>query len=201
MDGFHAVGSGATTTQRKGKLVATIATTGRLPDNIIATAPNAAKFGGFTPAQLRSFPLSVQGAKLVNGASVDAAGALYIPSGRQAVWSFIVPPDYHAGDRIQLDGVFESLGSGSCSVTYNLLGESGPGVGSVIDTTNHWQFASGEHSGAVAFPAGSGLIDAKKTVSWLSSATKPGQFIMIGIEWVNADGCSDVAIRGLLVRY
>lgn len=50
VDGKHAVGSGATTASRKGKLVATSPATGRLPNNIIATAPNAAKLQGKTLA-------------------------------------------------------------------------------------------------------------------------------------------------------
>jgi hypothetical protein len=201
VDGFHAVGAGASVTQRKGKLVATSRTTGRLPDNIIAKAPNAARLGGFTHTQLRSFPLLVQGGRLINGASVDSGGAVHLPGGGQAVWSFIVPPDYHAGDRIQVDAVFETVGSGSCSATFSLFGESGPGPGSVVDLTNHWQFAPGESSSDVAFPAGSGLIETKKTVSWVSASTKPGQFIMLTIGRANPNGCSDVAIRGLLVRY
>lgn len=41
VDNKHAVGAGATVTTRKGKLVATNATTGRLPNNIIAKAPDA----------------------------------------------------------------------------------------------------------------------------------------------------------------
>jgi hypothetical protein len=41
VDGKHAVGSGATVNSRKGKLVATSPTTGRLPNNIIAKAPDA----------------------------------------------------------------------------------------------------------------------------------------------------------------
>ena len=41
VDGRHAVGSGASIAARKGKLVATNPGSGRLPDNIIAKAPNA----------------------------------------------------------------------------------------------------------------------------------------------------------------
>ena len=41
VDGKHAVGSGASVENRKGKLVATSGTTGRLPNNIIAKAPDA----------------------------------------------------------------------------------------------------------------------------------------------------------------
>jgi hypothetical protein len=43
VDHKHAVGSKATVKQRKGKLVATDKRTGRLPNNIIGTAPNALK--------------------------------------------------------------------------------------------------------------------------------------------------------------
>ena len=42
VDGKHAVGFGASTYERRGKLVATNGTTGRLPNDIIAKAPNAA---------------------------------------------------------------------------------------------------------------------------------------------------------------
>ena len=45
VDDKHAVGAGATIDERKGKLVATNAT-GRLPNDIIATAPNADRLDG-----------------------------------------------------------------------------------------------------------------------------------------------------------
>jgi len=47
VDGKHAVGAGASVSSRKGKLVATSATTGRLPNNIIAKAPDAGLLDGF----------------------------------------------------------------------------------------------------------------------------------------------------------
>lgn len=50
VDGKHAVSAGATVTQRKGKLVATNATTGRLPNNLIAKAPDADKLDGKSSA-------------------------------------------------------------------------------------------------------------------------------------------------------
>jgi hypothetical protein len=46
VDGKHAVGAGSTLEARKGKLVATSGTTGRLPDNIIAMAPNSDQLDG-----------------------------------------------------------------------------------------------------------------------------------------------------------
>lgn len=46
VDGKHAVSAGATTDVRKGKLVATSSTTGRLPNDIIAKAPDAGLLDG-----------------------------------------------------------------------------------------------------------------------------------------------------------
>jgi hypothetical protein len=46
VDGKHAVSCDATTAKRKGKLIATCATNGRLPNNIISKAPNSAKLNG-----------------------------------------------------------------------------------------------------------------------------------------------------------
>lgn len=46
VDGKHAVAAGASVANRKGKLVATSGKTGRLPNNIIAKAPNADKLDG-----------------------------------------------------------------------------------------------------------------------------------------------------------
>src|SRR5918997_4118574 len=46
VDGKHAVGAGARRSARAGKLVATSKRTGRLPNNIIAKAPDASELGG-----------------------------------------------------------------------------------------------------------------------------------------------------------
>lgn len=51
VDNKHAVGAGASIAARSNKLVATNAQ-GRLPDNIIAKAPNAAKINGLTSKDL-----------------------------------------------------------------------------------------------------------------------------------------------------
>jgi hypothetical protein len=52
VDGKHAVGAGASTQQRKGKLVATNSS-GRLPNNIIAKAPNADLLDGLDSKALK----------------------------------------------------------------------------------------------------------------------------------------------------
>jgi hypothetical protein len=59
VDGKHAVGSGATTTARKGKLVATSSTTGRLPNNIIAKVANADQLAGHDATEFMSRNLFV----------------------------------------------------------------------------------------------------------------------------------------------
>jgi hypothetical protein len=46
VDGKHAVGAGTTVEARRGRLVATSGITGRLPDNIIATAPDSDRLDG-----------------------------------------------------------------------------------------------------------------------------------------------------------
>ena len=50
VDGFHAVKAGSSVDKRKGKLVATSAQTGRLPDNIIKLAPDSRRLGGQPPS-------------------------------------------------------------------------------------------------------------------------------------------------------
>ena len=52
VDGKHAVGSGASVNKRKGKLVATKKSNGRLPNNIISKAPNSHKLDGLHASQL-----------------------------------------------------------------------------------------------------------------------------------------------------
>ena len=50
VDGFDAVKASTPTKQRKGKLVATSSTNGRLPNNIIKKAPNAKRLAGKPPS-------------------------------------------------------------------------------------------------------------------------------------------------------
>jgi hypothetical protein len=72
VDGKHAVGAGASTARRAGKLVATNSK-GRLPNNIIGRAPNSARLGGLEPEQLRTQWLSVTRQGTVYGTSPGAS--------------------------------------------------------------------------------------------------------------------------------
>ena len=71
VDQKHAVGSGASMDARAGKLVAT-GSGGRLPNNIIAKAPDAARLNGQTLKQVRTQWLSVTASGTVYGASPGA---------------------------------------------------------------------------------------------------------------------------------
>lgn len=71
VDQKHAVGAGASTGNRAGKLVAT-GSSGRLPNNIIAKAPDAARLHGKTLKHVQTQWLSVDAGGGVYGASPGA---------------------------------------------------------------------------------------------------------------------------------
>lgn len=120
VDGKHAVGAGASVTQRKGKLVATSGTTGRLPNNIIAVAPDAAKLGGKAPAAYRFISLDPFSWNLRNGASVGTgfganAGVVLPDAGNPTVdFGFTIPPSF-SGGTLKLHVLWHTGGT-SCTV-------------------------------------------------------------------------------------
>ena len=78
VDGKHAVGSGASVTSRKGKLVATSGTTGKLPNNIIVKAPDANELDGLNSTAFqrkfkRTIVVSPVGTELQNGTALRKA--------------------------------------------------------------------------------------------------------------------------------
>src|SRR3954454_4154563 len=75
VDGFDAIGSSATVTQRKGKLVATNTTTGQLPNNIIADAADSSRIDVCSHAALRTLSLDPHGAYLVGSTGMGPDGA------------------------------------------------------------------------------------------------------------------------------
>jgi hypothetical protein len=72
VDGLHAVGSGASIRARRGKLVATSPKTGRLPNNIIATAPNATRLAGKSAGKF-ALKASLSSAGTINSATNPVA--------------------------------------------------------------------------------------------------------------------------------
>lgn len=204
VDGKHAVGSGASTAQRKGKLVATNPRTGKLPNNIISQAPDAAKLGGYSHAQLRTIPVLVQGAGLTGGASVSAAGEVFLPVGGAATYSFVVPPDYKTGSPLSADMVLQHGNGGPCRASFQVGGESGPTSTGQVHLANYWRLSGSSTVGTVSFPSGSGLVAARKTATWRFSGTRAGQFVQLTVTRVSppGDSCaSGTALRGLMIRY
>lgn len=101
VDGKHAVGSGASLTQRKGKLVAT-ASNGRLPNNIISKAPNAGKLDGVKSDDYRFLHLDLGSVYVLGGA--DFSGGVRLPDSGSpsASWQWTLPQDYRAGRPVTL---------------------------------------------------------------------------------------------------
>lgn len=110
VDGRHAVGAAATVNQRKGKLLATSPTTGRLPNNIIGKAPDADRLDGkdssvflnrYTRQQIDAMPAS----RLLGYGQVSSTGSLltssYFPGGsasRVGVGVYVISvPGYSPG--------------------------------------------------------------------------------------------------------
>lgn len=83
VDGFHAVGCKATRIARAGKLVATCKSTGRLPDNIIAKAPDAAHLGGKAPGAYLLGATKVTRTFSCGGSTMtpDSNGIVYVTEG------------------------------------------------------------------------------------------------------------------------
>jgi len=78
VDSRDAVGAGSTINARKGNLVATSGTTGRLPNNIIATAPDAEKLDGLNSSAFqrkfkRTIVVSPVGTEIQNGNALRSA--------------------------------------------------------------------------------------------------------------------------------
>ena len=125
VDGFHAVGAGATIAHGLGMLVAPCPTTGRLPNNIIGTAPNAKKFGGRTPAQLRFLPVSIPSGTLSDGAT-ESFGAAELPAtGGSWAYSFLLPPDHPKAAPITLQLIYSVEGAGACAWHAQTIGSVG----------------------------------------------------------------------------
>ncbi len=96
VDNKHAVGFGATATDRKGKLVATNGTTGLLPNNIIAKALDADLLDGVDSA---AFQRRVSGAC---GAGTAVTGVL--ADGQVSCSTAFLPSSGKAADSAKLDG-------------------------------------------------------------------------------------------------
>ena len=205
VDGRHAVGSGASVQQRKGKLVATNPTTGRLPNGIVAKAPDSARLGGYTHAQMSSLPLLVQGAGTSGNATVGASGVVFQPTGVGGMrFGFVVPPDHDPAQPLFADIVYETDGAGTCTWFVEASGLEGPDNPTGDDIHNGgWKVpGSNQYSGVVAVPAGATRAF-KATFEWPFS-DDPGQFVQFALSRVGdnpADNCGAVLVYAAQIRY
>jgi hypothetical protein len=204
VDGKHAVGSAATVTQRKGKLVATNPTTGLLPNGIIAKAPDSAKLNGFTHEALRSIPLSIQGTYLGGAANHTASGVSLPAAGASVlVISFIIPPDHTPNAKMWVDMTFAEASVGACALyldTNSTFGAVGFGY-----LGGGWGFVEGEpftFAGPMQVAAGPEDLHLQ-SVAWPFTGN-PGDFVefrMVRGGDVPADTCGEVTATGLQLRY
>lgn len=83
VDGFHATKCSATRIARAGKLVATCSSTGRLPNNVIAKAPDASRLGGKKPgAYLLSSKVSTRHFSCGGNTMIaESSDAVYVTEG------------------------------------------------------------------------------------------------------------------------
>jgi hypothetical protein len=199
VDGRDAVGAGATVAQRSGKLVATSPTTGRLPDNIIAKAPDAAKLGGFTAAQLKTVSVPLGGLIPGGGAAVSAADVALADTTSSTVSAgFYVPANHRQPDPVRADLVVYTVGA--CNARLTRFGAIvTPGTTAFNGTA--WLASGGTDSETQALPPG------YSTLTYLldeSAAVTPGSIVHLGFTLLGgdpADTCTVVSVMGMQFRY
>jgi hypothetical protein len=195
VDGKHAVGAKAGVEQRKGKLVATSPTTGRLPNNVIAKAPDAARLGGedpsvyldrYTRAEVDTMPSRrVLGFGNVNGDGSLRQGS-YFPAGtvQKAGGTghyFVRVPGYGPGCARpfpvvvaapqfatgQVNGGYGSMSCGSGDVSMQV--DVTNSAGTPVDSNFAFVIYDG---GTPAAPAGRGAPSDARTCELLESGVR-----------------------------
>jgi len=202
VDGKHAVSSGATVNQRKGKLVATSPTTGLLPNNIIAKAPDAAKLNGYPHSKLRFLALPAQAAFAEGTANGNSGGVTLFAAGSGGLnIGFLVPPDHKAGTSLLMDVLMNENSSGACGISWSAGGTTGP-----IDDNFYnggWRTPPlSNYDGTISIPEGP-LSGHTVTFEW-PFGSDPGDLVSFRLTRHGdnvADTCSSVQVVGLQLRY
>lgn len=192
------VGAGATSAVRKGKLVATSPTTGRLPNNIIAKAPDSSKLGGATAANMRVLALGTRSFRSTGGTTIGTGNVgPWIPatpdSGFQT--TFMVPPGHTSGASLKVDiAVWSPL---LCEYRAQLGFEVGAFA---PNATTTYPLVGGYY----VLPATSGY----STITFTLASPSPeaplaaGQLVILTfIRQANQGNCSNIEVPGLQVRY
>ncbi|HET7691110.1 MAG TPA: hypothetical protein VFK41_12045 [Nocardioidaceae bacterium] len=203
VDGFHAVGSGASVSARKGKLVATSKTNGRLPNNIIGTAPDAAKLGGKAAADWRtlSFPMTSGQLSGSQNTAVSLGSIVTVNESAATSWwiSFMVPPTHTASTPLSLDLVYSVDSPDACVWKAETLGA----VSEIGGTTSarSWFITDVSTSSPISVPAGSPTV--YKQTFHLQGTVAPLSTVKFGLFRVEqlTNPCGEVNWRGVLVHY
>lgn len=181
-------------------------TSGFLPNNIIKTAPNSSRLGGFTHAQMASMPLLVQGAGVTGTATVNATGVTLAGSGTGEMrFGFLVPPDHKEGTPLHADIVYREFTSGACSWFVATSGLVGPNehLGDYISHNGAWLVpGTSSYSGAISVPTG-GSDTFQTTFTW-PFTDAPGKYVQFAVQRQAenaADTCGTVQVMGIQIRY
>lgn len=203
VDGLDAVKASAPVKKRKNKLVATDKK-GRLPNNIIKVAPDAARLGGFTAAQSRSIPL-MPGAADTFEAPFTGAGGITLPDtgNPRATWTFVIPSDYRAGSPVSAEMYVAKPGVPACGIVLSaesLAGSAAASAGIPVTVNGN------ANEAAISFPTTVDSVGAQKVRFSIPSASlKPGMFLAFQIarEYDDpADNCSaQILVVAGQVRY
>lgn len=192
VDGFHAVGSGATANNRAGKLVAA---------NTKGRAPDAERLNGYPHGKLRFLSLPIQ-AVAVDSADKYSDGVVFGLTGSpQLNISFLVPPDHDPADPLLMDILFHESTDEACGIRFYTGGLSGPTNGMFFN--GGWEVLPGDdNERTVTLPAGAGEGH-RQTFSWPYD-DKPGQ--VVGFRLTRfadhaGDTCNYVTVHGLQLRY
>lgn len=131
VDGLHAVHSNASVADRKGKLVATNPHSGRLPNNIIATAPNAKKLSGHPKSYYES--------------SAHAA-TTYLPTATAGT-TYLAKPDAAGTYLSKADAASSYLTKSAATATY-------PTFGNLANNRADYLLATNGQPATFTYPSG-----------------------------------------------
>jgi len=198
VDGFHAVGSASSVNDREGKLVATSPTTGRLPNNIIAKAPDASRLGGVTAAQLRYLDLPVT-AGTIGSPADEGPGDVRIPA-TGGSWSigFRVPPDHPAAEPIRLELDY-GVEFSNCAWRVSTLGAVSTVGGDTV--VREWFVTDTSTEATIPVPAVAATVF--RHTFRLNGTVAAGTTVKLLLNRIDdvSDTCGEVILRSALVRY
>ena len=203
VDGKHAVGAKASVAKRTKRLVATNAE-GRLPNDIIAKAPDADRLDGVDADDYRVLQLETGAADLQGGAT--HLGSIRLPDeGTPSFgWSWVLPPDYEAGSPVVLElYVVPTAGGTASSVQFARQSATFGRPGTTFDSAAPTPLLPNSGSLATLFPQR--LLRYQVTLVPPSEATefRPGDALGVALRRQAESDTNDglVFIRNAIVRY